>query len=112
MFNYVRDYWRGESRYLPLETGEGESVERQLPAVEENWDENLVAEEVKDALPAAIARLPHRQRLVVVWRYYDARSFEEIAEQLQVKPATVRSLLRHGIAALRQQLVQDEVAAG
>ena len=48
--------------------------------------------------------MPHRQRLVLVWRYYDERSYEEIAAQLQIKPATARSLLRHAVAALRQNL--------
>lgn len=100
VFNYVRDYWRGESRLVQLP--DEHQLEETIGAVATPaYEDSLIAEELRSALPAAIARLPHRQRLVVVWRYYDNRSFEEIAEELQVKPATVRSLLRHGIAALR-----------
>lgn len=110
IFNHVRDYWRGESRYVSYEqetmerVGDGESGGE--------WDEALVAEEVLNALPAAIGRLPHRQRLVVVWRYYEDRSFEQIAAQLEIKPATARSLLRHAITALRQRLAQQGLREG
>jgi RNA polymerase sigma factor (sigma-70 family) len=101
VFNYVRDFWRRESRYVPLDGTE--LNDRARVPTENPCDQKLMAEEVWNALPAAIARLPHRQRLVVVWRYYDGRSFDEIAVQLGVKPATARSLLRHAIAALRRQ---------
>ena len=56
------------------------------------------------ALPAAIAGLSERQRQMVIWRYYEDRSFEEIAGLLQTQPATVRSLLRHALANLRRRM--------
>ena len=75
-------------------------------------------EKLLDCLPHLIARLPKRQKQVVIWRYYEQRSFEEIAELLNVKPATSRSLLRHGLANLRKSLAggecpsEAELAAG
>jgi DNA-directed RNA polymerase specialized sigma24 family protein len=42
----------------------------------------------------------------VLWRYYESRSFEEIAEILQVRPSTVRSLLRHGVNRLRREILE------
>jgi len=60
--------------------------------------------EVLRQLPDAIALLPLRQRQVVIWRYYEGRSFESIAETLEIQAATVRSLLRHGVNNLRRTL--------
>jgi DNA-directed RNA polymerase specialized sigma24 family protein len=50
----------------------------------------------------AVPRLPLRQRQAVIGWFYESRSVEEIAGWLGVCPATVRSLLRHGVDALRQ----------
>ena len=72
------------------------------------WDRHLMTQEVLHALPAAIAKLPPRQRQVVVWRYYESRSFEEIAATLRVRPATARSLLRHGLNNLRRQVLPPD----
>jgi DNA-directed RNA polymerase specialized sigma24 family protein len=52
----------------------------------------------------ALARLPHRQRAVLVLRYYDDRPESEIAELLGCRPATVRSLAARGLAALRKAM--------
>jgi RNA polymerase sigma-70 factor (ECF subfamily) len=104
VFNYARDYWRASERHQ-LTT---EDILNQQPAntpAPEDCIERLYSQEVAAALPAAIARLPHRQRLVLVWRYYDGRSFAEMAAELGVKEATVRSLLRHAMNALRQRMV-------
>ena len=106
IFNYVRDYWRGESRYVHLEP---EFLEGTL-AVDHSQtghEEALQAQEVLDALPAAIAALPRRQRLVLVWRYYEERAFEDIAVDLGIQPATARSLLRHAITSLRARMAQQ-----
>ena len=50
----------------------------------------------------ALAGLPHRQRAALVLRYYEDRTEEEIAEVLGCRPATVRSLVHRGLAALRK----------
>ncbi len=56
--------------------------------------------EIRDALD----RLSERQRIVVVLRYFVDISDGEIAEVLGVRPATVRSLARRALAALRKEL--------
>jgi RNA polymerase sigma-70 factor (sigma-E family) len=52
----------------------------------------------------ALGRLPHRQRAVLVLRYYEDRPEAEIAELLGCRPATVRSLASRGLAALRKAM--------
>lgn len=50
----------------------------------------------------ALARLPHKQRVALTLRYYEDRPDTEIAEILGCRPATVRSLIHRGLAALRR----------
>ena len=52
----------------------------------------------------ALGLLPHRQRAVLVLRYYEDRPEGEIAELLGCRPATVRSLAHRGLAALRKAM--------
>ena len=72
------------------------------------WVDALMQQQVCAKLPGLIARLPKRQRQVVIWRYYEQRSFEDMAALLDVQVATTRSLLRHGLNKLRRWLTEDE----
>ncbi|MFK3982726.1 SigE family RNA polymerase sigma factor [Micromonospora sp. NPDC050397] len=49
----------------------------------------------------ALARLPRRQRAVLVLRYYEHRTDEEIAEHLGITQGTVRSQAFRGLGKLR-----------
>jgi len=50
----------------------------------------------------AVAQLPYRQRAALVLRFYEDLPDEEIARALKCRPATVRSLVHRGLAALRK----------
>ena len=54
-----------------------------------------------DELHDALARLPERQRAVIVLRYYEGLSEAEIAGLLGCRPGTVKSLAHRGLATLR-----------
>lgn len=56
------------------------------------------------AIREAIARLPGRQRIAVVLRFYEDLPTEEIASILRCRPGTARSLVSRGMAALRTEL--------
>lgn len=55
-------------------------------------------------LRSAMDRLVYRQRIVVVLRYFVDLPDDEIAQILNVKPSTVRSLARRALAVLRREL--------
>jgi RNA polymerase sigma-70 factor (sigma-E family) len=63
----------------------------------------------QSALLAEVARLPRRQRAVLVLRFYEDRSDAEIAELLGCAPGTVRAYASRALAALRIEL-QPELA--
>lgn len=55
-------------------------------------------------LREALDHLTERQRIVVVLRYFVDIPDDEIAEVLDVRPSTVRSLARRALAVLRKEL--------
>lgn len=56
------------------------------------------------AIADAVAALPHRDRTVIVARYYLQWTPAEIAEAMRVPGATVRSRLRRALKRLRRQM--------
>jgi RNA polymerase sigma-70 factor (sigma-E family) len=60
------------------------------PEIDESWD--------------AICRLPFRQRSVLILRFYEDLSVEEIARVLGCRPGTVKSRLHRGLEQLRRVL--------
>ena len=57
-----------------------------------------------DGLAEAVARLPFRQRAVVVLRYYADMSEAEIARALDCRPGTVKSLSARALATLSTEV--------
>jgi len=58
----------------------------------------------RDALLAELGRLPRRQRAVLVLRYYEGLSDQEIAAVLGCAPGTVRGYVSRALATLRVEL--------
>jgi RNA polymerase sigma-70 factor (sigma-E family) len=57
-----------------------------------------------DEMFDAIAKLPARQRAVVVLRYYEGLSEREISETLGCAPGTVKSLASRALDRLREEI--------
>ena len=108
VYTLARRNWRHDKREISLELREDVTGEMD-PS--KQWDDAIAMQKVRDMLPEAISQLPLRQRQVVVWRYFEHRSFEEIAEALGgVQVATTRSLLRHGMNTLRRNFKKANVS--
>jgi RNA polymerase sigma-70 factor (ECF subfamily) len=89
---------------LARQQREREAQERATPAEPEESDRQLPPR--VQALRAAMAELPPRQREALAGALAD-RSPAQTAALAGAKPATVRSNLRHALAALRQQMDQQ-----
>jgi RNA polymerase sigma factor (sigma-70 family) len=59
---------------------------------------------VSEDLADAIARLPFRQRAVIVLRYYSDLTEAAIAETLGCRPGTVKSLAARALVALAKEI--------
>jgi RNA polymerase sigma-70 factor (sigma-E family) len=81
---------------------------RYVPCAEIFQDEHIAdhAEQaaVRDQLMTELAKLPRRQRTVLVLRYYSGLTDNEIAETLQCAPVSVRAYASRALAALRIEL--------
>ena len=67
----------------------------------EMMDKALYLQELRERLTAALGQLAERQRQIVVWRYFDDRSIEEIANRLEITSNNVRVQLSRALKKLR-----------
>jgi RNA polymerase sigma factor (sigma-70 family) len=101
-FTFARKRWRNSEHEVSLMERLEDGYWVTDPTRE--WDTQLVRRQWVEQLPVLLAKLPPRQRNVVIWRYYEERSFEEIAEMLGIQTSSARSLLRHGLNRLREEM--------
>ncbi len=71
-------------------------------------DRALAGREVRETVLRALARLPERQRAIVLLRHYQDQSLEEIAATLGISIGTVKSSLHRALVRLRQGLAGVE----
>lgn len=110
VYIFARRQWRRRKREISLEV---DGIARAIQSSEDisaRWDDAMVMQKVQAGLPFAISQLSLRQKQVVIWRYYEARSYEEIAERLNVQLATVRSTLRHALKNMRRNLIEEQLS--
>ncbi|MEM9011539.1 MAG: RNA polymerase sigma factor [Pseudomonadota bacterium] len=74
--------------------------------------ERLRAAERAEAVQAAIARLPERQRTAIALRHFEGFGNADIAECLETSVEAVESLLARGRRALAAELLDQRPALG
>jgi RNA polymerase sigma-70 factor (ECF subfamily) len=104
LFAVLRNAWL-KSRRRPLISGDGELLER-LPSPE--MPDDPVD---RERLQSAIDDLPDEFKLVLLMFYFEACSYQEIAERLEIPPGTVMSRLSRAKGHLRARLLRAEAAA-
>jgi RNA polymerase sigma-70 factor (ECF subfamily) len=90
--------WRGRSRLVALEEPEWAELPGEA-AEESDIDPALLAE-----LPKALERLSESAREILLLRYQQELSYEQIAALLEVPLGTVQSRIHRAKLALRTQL--------
>ncbi|MFI5692835.1 SigE family RNA polymerase sigma factor [Kribbella sp. NPDC051586] len=97
----VNEYlsWRRKwSRYVPIaEVDSGTSPDHAEQAADH------------DQLLSELAKLPRRQRAVLVLRYFGGLTDNEIAETIGCTPGTVRAHASRALATLRIEFTSDRV---
>lgn len=95
VINLTRGHFRRrrvERAYLDRERGLSRRAET-IPDVEG-----------RDEMWAALQQLPHRQRAVIVLRYYEDLSERQAADALGCSVGAVKSLTNRAVASLREQM--------
>lgn len=110
--NYVtrhRRRWQLFSQ-LPAADEEDAPSELQIP-VPDTQLSNISLEERRALVDEALGRLPERQRLSLVLYHFEELSYDEIARQLAVPLATVKSDIHRARHALLKQLQSRGICA-
>lgn len=107
---YARQQWRIQNQEANWEAvhTRPEQTTAVDPTVE--WLAELSQHSAAAQLPGAIEKLSLRQRNVLVCRYYEDSSFEEIGAKLGMRANTARSLLRHALNNLRKAIEASDCA--
>lgn len=93
----VRAAWRAHRRRWRSEVPTADLPERAA-------DDPYAGVEATTTVLAALRRLPAKQRVVLVLRYWDDQSEEQIAASLGIAPGTVKSRAARAIGALRNDI--------
>lgn len=104
--NLVFNEMRRRQRKPAVSMDEREE-EYNLMAPDENTaapDEQVLENELVRAIDDAIQALPEKQRMAVILRRYEDRSYEEIADVLKLSLSAVKSLLFRARAQLKENL--------
>ena len=87
-----------------LDVHEGEEALALTDSVRHLPDEELLEAELQRTIESAIRALPEKQRMAVVLRRYESKSYEEIGEVLGLTVPAVKSLLFRARTELRAAL--------
>lgn len=92
--------------YLDAEvTGtDGLNMYSQIAADDQLPEETIVQMELQDRIQYEIGRLPDKYRSVIVLKYIEELSLQEISEILDMPLGTVKTRIHRGREALRKQL--------
>lgn len=88
-----------------FQSDEGEAAEFQPPDSRPLPDHDLVENEQSRVIAKAIATLPPKYRIPIILRDVEGRSYEEVAELMQLGLGTTKSRISRGRGLLREKLI-------
>jgi RNA polymerase sigma factor (sigma-70 family) len=87
----------------PAETADGQ-IEIEVPDNSYNPERDLEEREKRISINEAINSLPEKYRIVIVYRHKDNKSYEEIAEVLNIPLGTVKARIFRARELLKKKL--------
>lgn len=75
-------------------------------------DRAMEAEEIGQAIEAALGRLPHKHRTAFILREFEGLTYEQMAQVMQCNLGTVMSRLHHARKKLQQSLIHMGIVEG
>ncbi|NGQ94166.1 sigma-70 family RNA polymerase sigma factor [Brevibacillus sp. SYP-B805] len=103
--NVCMDKFRAKKETVSIEEHEMTLMDRQ------NVEDEILASSMASDIQRAIAKLPHQYRMVVLLRYLQDLSYQEIADTLELPLNTVKSYLFRARQQL-QELLHDYQKGG
>ncbi len=88
----------------PVQSRDGE-LDREFPDTSMSPDKNILSSEKARILEAAIAELPENYRVVIILRHAEEKSYEEIAQILNLPLGTVKARIFRAREMLKRKLM-------
>jgi RNA polymerase sigma-70 factor (ECF subfamily) len=88
-----------------FQSDEGDAAEFQPPDTRPLQDSDLVEDERSRVIAKAISTLPPKYRIPIILRDVEGRSYEEVAELMQLGLGTTKSRISRGRGLLREKLI-------
>jgi RNA polymerase sigma-70 factor (ECF subfamily) len=88
-----------------FQSDDAEAVEFQPPDSRPLADSDLVEDEKSRVIAKAIATLPPKYRIPIILRDVEGRSYEDVAELMQLGLGTTKSRISRGRGLLKEKLV-------
>jgi RNA polymerase sigma-70 factor (ECF subfamily) len=95
---------RDVGREVLLEAGTPGVADPGLAAATPSPSGEAMANEQAEVVRAALARLPDDYRQVLIWRYQEGRSFDEIGQRLQRTANAARKLFARALEHFEQEM--------
>ena len=111
--NLIIDHFRLKSKHIKVsETtydNEEYSIFDLISEQEENIEERLISEQIKNDLMKMLVYLPENQQEVLKLRFFDSLSFKEIAEQTDTSINTTLGRVRYALINLRKIMEEHHI---
>ncbi len=108
--NQVIDYFRSQRNNRTLgESDAGYNVLGTLRFADGTAEDRMISEQIEADVRRMIDRLPDEQREVVMLRYYNGLSFQEIADQTDVSINTALGRMRYALINLRKMIKENNI---
>jgi RNA polymerase sigma-70 factor (ECF subfamily) len=103
---------RSISREAPLPDGSSIALAQQALAAGPSPSQQLVQHELVNRVRLAVAELPETDREILLMRNFEGLSNQEVAQVLDLDPATASKRYGRALLRLRQRLIDSGVAEG
>ncbi len=95
----LKNFWRDRKQFVNLE-----ELSDVLPDTGSEVEQAQLLDEQREALAAALGQLAENQRSMVILRYFQGLSAQEIAWKLHMSPGAVRTQLSRTLGRLEGML--------
>lgn len=93
----IKNYYRDHKMHVDLDSMSGFLQDESI-----DLDSGIFIEQLHNSLMTAIHKLPERQQNIVLMRYFEEKSSDEIAKIMNLSPGNVRVLLSRALDTLER----------
>jgi RNA polymerase sigma-70 factor (ECF subfamily) len=108
--NRVLDYFRAQKQVRTItEASAGYDILGTTNFAEHSVEEEIISDQIAAEVRALVDMLPEEQREVVKLRYFEGKSFKEIAEQTDVSINTALGRMRYALINIRRMVKEKNL---